>query len=164
MDPLTAWKPVDAKTTKEYHGSCACGKVQLTIPRDVTIVMSGYCHCNSCRKMTSTPLHCDFIVPIPELPHFPKDTTDLLGYTKITEHGPKRFFCTICSTFLYSCAENEKIQFFFINHTPFHAYHDIPPTFHCNYEDKIMRIQDGLIKYKCFPPLQPGWPVDVLEE
>jgi hypothetical protein len=162
-DPFTAWKPTKDKTTKELHGTCSCGKISLVVPSGTTIEVSGYCHCSSCRKMTACPFQSEFAVPFDQLSKtFPIEVNDDIGLTQITKDGPKRFFCKHCSTYLYCTLEN--INMLSVNHAPFNAFQEIPPTYHWNYAERVISVRDGLIKYEGFPPMYPGMPFTVLEE
>lgn len=160
-DPLVSWKPTKEITTKDLIGTCGCTKIELFVPQGSIVKLSGYCHCISCRKMTGCPFQSDFAIPVEQL-SFPMDDTNDLGFTQITVDGPKRFFCKKCSTYLYSYVKG--MELFFISHSSFNAFEEVPPTFHCNYGEKVIRIKDDLVKYNNFPPLYPGMSFDLVED
>jgi hypothetical protein len=164
IDPLTAWKPIRDVTSVELNGSCACGKVKLTIPIGSHINLSGFCHCKDCRRMTGCPFTADFAIPATDLIEcgFSKVGTDDMKYVQMTPNGPKRMICKECASYMY--AYEETMDVFFVLHSRFDAFQEIPLTFHCNYEDKVVRMPDGLIKYKVWPPMFPGSPFSVLED
>jgi hypothetical protein len=162
-DPQTAWKPNRDKTTKDLFGTCSCGKINLVVPKGSTIDFSGYCHCTSCQKMSSSPFQCDFGVPLDQLLNiFPIESSGDIGYTRITKNGPKRFYCKHCSTSLYCVVEDMNV--ICVHHSPFNAFDQVPPTYHCCYGERVMDVNDGIIKYKEFPPMEAGMLFDVIED
>jgi hypothetical protein len=161
IDTDASLQPPPETTKRDFHGSCACGNVKLVVPKGTTILFSGYCHCKSCQKMTSCPVTSSFGINPDDVPDFSTtEETNLLGFTQITKEGGRRFFCKTCSIYLYSYQDGS----LGVNHIPFDALTDIPPTSHWYYSNKIFPIVDGLPKYKEWPPMGPGMPCEVMED
>jgi hypothetical protein len=155
--------PTLEKAQRDIHGSCACGLVHLVVPKGSTIFFSGYCHCKSCQKMTSSPVALSFGIDATEAPDFPTvEATDILGFTQITTNGCRRFFCKKCSIYMYS--HQPDLGILSLNHIPFDALEELPPKLHVNYGSKVCRMVDGLPKYKEFPPMGPGMPFELVDD
>ncbi|SCB92742.1 GFA family protein [Gilliamella intestini] len=77
----------------QYHGSCLCGKVKLTVPFENAHLSA--CHCQTCRKWNAGPLMA--------LAH--NGEINIEGQINITHYNSsqwaERAFCKECGTHLY---------------------------------------------------------------
>ncbi|MEM9278659.1 MAG: GFA family protein [Pseudomonadota bacterium] len=72
-------------------GGCLCGAVRYTVKGE--LLWSGYCHCESCRRQTSSPVACFFGV-------YEKDMMFHGESLAIYEssQGVERSFCKVCGS------------------------------------------------------------------
>lgn len=131
---------MDARIRKSH---CMCGDVELEIEGAPAVM--AYCHCESCRRWLSAPIHASAL--------FPTDRVrvskggELLGVHKRTE-ASLRHFCKRCGAAVL-------IRHPQLGMTDVPAFSieglDYRPTLHVNYGEKVMSMRDGLPKYKDFP-------------
>ena len=79
-------------------GHCYCGDFQFSIPSNVHVNRSVYCHCESCRRAHSAPLYQ--VVYIDE-----SDFEIIAGHDLVQEFCKSncaRFFCKQCGSRLYN--------------------------------------------------------------
>jgi hypothetical protein len=130
-------------TDQTYKAGCLCGAVQLEITGDPAV--QAFCHCESCRRWLSAPIHAAALWPMPSVKVV--KGADNLGVFKRTE-ASHRQFCKSCGAAVL------------VNH-PGMGMIDVPagsvvglsykPTLHVNYGEKVMSVHDGLPKFKDFP-------------
>jgi hypothetical protein len=130
--------------------SCLCGAVELSLT-DEPVVMT-YCHCESCRRWYSAPVHAGCLWR-QENVRIEKGADLLTTYMRTEETGSVRKFCSLCGAGVL------------VDHPPV-AMIDIPvvsvsdlvfePSVHTHYGEKIISIPDGLPKYKGFMPMVGG--------
>ncbi|HVN42070.1 MAG TPA: GFA family protein [Steroidobacteraceae bacterium] len=128
---------------KTYKASCACGAVELEITGEPAVQV--YCHCESCRRWLSAPIHAAALWPSPAV-KVVKGAENLSVY-KRTENSHRQF-CKRCGSGV------------FVGH-PSMGMTDVPagnvhglkytPNLHVNYGEKVMTVHDGLPKFKDFP-------------
>ena len=127
-------------TTK---GKCFCGAVQIEV-QGVPEAM-GYCHCNSCRSWSASPVNA-FTLWKPGNVKVTKGAEFLSGFKK-TEMSDRQF-CKQCGGHLMT------------NHPPLGLVDvfaaTIPtlkfsPGVHVNYAETVLPMKDGLPKLKDFP-------------
>jgi hypothetical protein len=126
-----------------YTGTCYCGAV--AIEASEAPVEMGYCHCDSCRRYSGSPVNA-----------FTLWKTDNAKVTKGAE-SLEKFKSSEMSVRCYckKCGGNV-----FVEH-PTLGLIDIPagvlptlnfaPTVHLNYEDTVLPMKDGLPKLRDFP-------------
>lgn len=122
---------------------CLCGAVELELRGDPSVMT--YCHCESCRRWLSAPIHAASLWPTANV-QVVKGADALVLY-KRTE-ASQRQSCTTCGAAVL------------IVH-PDIGLTDVPagsiqglvyePTLHVNYGEKVLAVRDGLPKYKGFP-------------
>lgn len=130
-------------STQRYCAGCLCGSVQLEISGDPAV--QAFCHCESCRRWLSAPLHAAALWPSTSVT-VAKGAADLVVY-KRTE-ASHRQFCRNCGAAVMVVHPNMGMT-------------DVPagsvaglsyaPTVHVNYGEKVMSVRDGLPKFRDFP-------------
>lgn len=126
----------------ERTAGCICGAVQLSITGDPAAM--AYCHCESCRRWLSAPIHAASLWPTPSV--VVTQGADKLKVWKRTEASHRQF----CS----SCGAAVLIVHPDLGMTDVPAGSiaglDYQPTMHVNYGEKVLSVKDGLPKYKGF--------------
>lgn len=127
----------------KFRSGCACGAVEVEIVGAPAVQC--YCHCESCRRWLSAPVHAAALWPTPNVNVV--RGADRLAVYKKTE-GSHRHFCTSCGAGVL------------VRH-PTLGMTDVPagtvsglayaPAFHVNYAEKVMTARDGLPKFRDFP-------------
>ncbi len=141
----------------QYKSACLCGAVQLEITGEPAAMAC--CHCDSCRRWFGAPIHGGCLYSIDKVRIVKGE--DRIGTFKYTEDSEShRKYCT-------SCSGRVMVDHPSINMT------DIPavsiqgltfvPTLHSHYAERVLRIFDGLPKYKDFDP-DVGGTGELLEE
>lgn len=127
-----------------YSGSCACGACSIQIPKSAHIIMQAYCHCHSCRQFTQAPIHAVINVPT-ETIKVTKGQDNLASYAVVST---TRFFCKTCHSAVYHTVEEYPIAGTYPS-----LLKDFPfkPQAHVCYEETVLRVKDGLPKFKNFP-------------
>ena len=126
-----------------YQASCACGAVEVELSGEPAV--QAYCHCESCRRWLSAPVHAATLWPTPNVQV--TKGADNLGMYKRTENSHRQF-CRSCGTAVL------------IKH-PALGLTDLPAAVlkglsfqsavHVNYGEKVLAVRDGLPKFKDFP-------------
>ena len=130
---------------KMHVGTCFCGAVEIEVTGDPYYM--GYCHCQSCRWWSATPLIA-FAVWKPEHVRVTRGEAHLGRYMKTVEGDSNRHFCTKCGGHLL----NDHPDFGAVNVYPSTvASVAFKPTCHLNYPETVLPMRDGLTKYKDFP-------------
>jgi len=136
-------------------GRCFCGAVEIEVEGDPEAM--GYCHCNSCRSWSASPVNAFTLWKS----HNVKVTkgVEFIGHFMKTELS-KRQFCKRCGGHLLTehpplglvdvyAATIPTIQF--------------SPEVHVNYSETVLPKKDGLPKLKDFPAELGGSGVPVPE-
>lgn len=126
-----------------YTGSCFCGAVTVEV-RGEPVAM-GYCHCESCRSWSASPVDAFTLWK-------PEDVKVTKGEDKIgTYHKTDishRQFCTVCGGHVMNRHPTFGMIDVFAAVTPGFPH---KPSLHVNYGEKVLSIRDGLPKFKDFP-------------
>jgi len=122
---------------------CFCGAVEVEIRGEPAA--QAFCHCESCRGWLGAPVHAATLWPTPNV-NVVKGA-DKLDVFQRTE-ASLRHFCTLCGAPVL------------VRH-PSLGMTDVPagtirgfthaPTVHVHYGEKVLRLRDGLPKFKDFP-------------
>jgi hypothetical protein len=125
------------------RAGCICGAVEISIAGEPSVM--AYCHCESCRGWLGAPIHAASLWPTPNVTI--EKGAEQLGTFKRTE-ASHRQFCTACGAPVL------------VRH-PQIGLTDVPagsvtglafePTLHVHYGEKVLRVVDGLPKFKDFP-------------
>ena len=128
-----------------YHARCACGAVQLKA--DGEPVVQCYCHCNSCRSFTGSPVSTPVLWPKANI-HFTAGEDKLKRYSKSGHPEGGRYSCSICNGVVGAYLADADLFDIF---SGLLSDLDFKPTVHINYENVVLPIRDGLPKFKNMP-------------
>ena len=130
---------------KRYKGECFCGAVKIEVSGEPQSM--AYCHCNSCRSWSGSPVHAstmwsaDAVTVVAGADH-------VRTFQKTPKSISHRQYCAKCGGHLM------------ISHPDFGMYDvfaaTIPtlkfvPSVHVNYSESVLPIHDGLPKFRDFP-------------
>jgi len=128
---------------KNHSGSCFCGAVHVTVTG--APVASGYCHCDSCRRWSASPVNAFTLWP-----------SDAVEVTRGAEHvgsysktpNSIRKWCTRCGGHLFAEHPGMGLVDVYAAIIP-----DFPfePAVHVNYQETRLPIHDGLPKLRDYP-------------
>ena len=128
---------------KTYSGSCFCGAVELTI-RGEPIEM-GYCHCDSCRHWSASPVNT-YTLWQSEQVEVTRGADNIGTYNKTPISYRK--WCKTCGGHLMSEIPTMGLTDIFAAVIP-----ELPftPSAHVHYQETVLRIKDGLPKFRDLP-------------
>ena len=131
-----------------YRGSCFCGAVEFTVAGEPAV--AGYCHCASCRSWAAAPVNA-FSLWAPEALRVTKGG-DRIGVFNKSELSHRKF-CTRCGGHLFTAHPPWNLVDVYVAAIP-----DFPfqPKAHVNYQDTVLRMMDGLPKFKDVPKEMGG--------
>jgi hypothetical protein len=138
----------DDNQKRTYTGRCFCGAVEIVLAGDP--VAMGYCHCDSCRQWSASPVNA-FTLWQPESVRVTKGA-DQIGTFNKTDNSFRKW-CRRCGGHLM----NQHPQWGLID-----VYAAVIPNFqfragvHVNYQETVLRIHDGLPKQKDIPAEMGG--------
>ena len=133
---------------KSYKGSCFCGTVQFTVSGDPAGM--GYCHCESCRRWSAGPVNA-FTLWKPEALRVTKGAEKIATFNK-SPHSYRKW-CRDCGGHLFTDHPGMGLVDVYaavIDDFPF------SPGIHVNYQEKKVRMKDGLPKMKDMPKEMGG--------
>jgi hypothetical protein len=137
------------------EGRCFCGAVAIEV--DGAPEAMGYCHCESCRSWSASPVNA-FSLWKPGAVRVVKGADQIATYAKTPMS--ERKYCKTCGGHVMT------------NHPPLgmvDVYQatipglDFQPMLHVNYQETVLPMKDGLPKMKDFPR-EFGGSGDVLPE
>ncbi len=131
-----------------YKGSCFCGAVEFTMSGEP--VAQGYCHCASCRAWSAGPVNAFSLWP-PDTLQVTKGA-DRIGVYNKSELSYRKF-CKTCGGHLMTAHPSWNVVDVYVAALRGFAFH---PTVHVNYENTVLRMKDGLPKFKDFPKEMGG--------
>lgn len=134
--------------SKAYEGSCFCGAVTFTVSGEPAAV--GYCHCGSCRLWSAGPVNA-FSLWAPEAVRVTKGE-DRIGVYNKSELSYRKF-CTACGGHLYAAHPPWNLVDVFAAVIPSFKFE---PKVHVNYEGTVLRMKDGLPKFRDVPKEMGG--------
>ncbi|QRM48632.1 GFA family protein [Rhizobium sp. BG6] len=140
---------------KSYSGRCFCGAVEIVATGEP--VAMGYCHCASCRHWSAGPVNA-FTLWQPQSVRVTKGGEHVEGYQK--SDTSVRKFCELCGGHLYTEHPTWGVTDVYAALLPDFKY---VPALHVNYQESVLRIRDGLPKYKDMPA-EMGGSGDLLPE
>jgi hypothetical protein len=141
--------------TRSVDGSCFCGTVQIVL-RGEPVAM-GYCHCDSCRRWSASPVNA-FTLWKPDAVRVTRGAEQVGTYNK-TPHSFRKW-CKVCGGHILT----EHPQLGLID-----VYAATIPDFaftagvHVNYQETVLRMRDGLPKLKDYPKEMGGSGLSVPE-
>ena len=128
---------------KTYNGSCFCGDVEIQVTGEP--VLSGYCHCNSCREWSAAPMST-FILWKPQSVKITKGEDNIITYTK-TEQSYRKS-CKTCGGHLFT--DFRPVELFDVYPAVIPEF-NFEPEMHVHYQESVISIKDSLPKYKDVP-------------
>ncbi len=140
---------------KSYSGRCFCGAVEIVATGEPEAM--GYCHCASCRHWSAGPVNA-FTLWQPQSVRVTKGGEHVEGYQK--SDTSVRKFCELCGGHLYTEHPTWGVTDVYAALLPDFKY---VPALHVNYQESVLRIRDGLPKYKDMPA-EMGGSGDLLPE
>jgi hypothetical protein len=132
----------------ESKGSCFCGAVEIRVVGKPAAM--GYCHCESCREWSASPVNAFTLWP-PSAVTVTRGAEHLGVYSK-SERSLRRW-CKKCGGHVlteHPLWDLIDVYAAVIPNVPFE------PRLHVNYAESILRIPDGLPKQKDLPKEMGG--------
>jgi hypothetical protein len=126
-----------------HVGQCFCGAVEVTVEGEPAGM--GYCHCQSCRSWSGGPVNAFSLWP-PQSVKVTKGQDKLATFTK--NPSSERQYCSTCGGHLMTNHPGLKLVDVFSATIP---TLDFKPGLHVNYQETVLRMKDGLPKFKDFP-------------
>lgn len=129
----------------KYSGQCFCGAVKIEVSGNPEVM--AYCHCNSCRSWSGSPVHASTMWKAATV-KVVAGAQHVGTFHKTPESISYRQYCKLCAGHLM------------IHHPDFEMFDvfaaTIPslkfePSLHVNYSETVLPIRDGLPKFKDFP-------------
>ena len=126
-----------------HKGSCFCGAVSISVSGEP--VGMGYCHCGSCRSWSGGPVSTFSLWKL-ESVKITKGEDKVATYakTKMSE----RQYCRSCGGHLMMRHPTLGVVDVFAASIPSLKF---VPGLHVNYSETVLRMKDGLPKFKDFP-------------
>jgi len=141
--------------TPSYEGSCFCGAVTISVTGEP--VAQGYCHCESCRSWSAGPVNA-FTLWNPEAVKVTRGAEQVGVYHK-TERSYRKF-CKACGGHLMTDHPHWKLVDVYAATIPRFTPQ---PAVHVNYAETVLRMKDGLPKFKDVPSERGGSGVTIPE-
>ena len=133
----------NANVQPSHQGACFCGSVQIRVTGEPVVM--GYCHCQSCRRWSASPVNA-FTLWKPEAVEVTKGAEQMAGFSK-TERSHRRW-CRNCGGHLYTEHPLWGVTDVYAATVPEVAFR---PMLHVNYAETVLRMADGLPKQKDMP-------------
>ena len=128
----------------KYEGSCFCGEVKVAVSGDPVAMM--VCHCAVCRSWSASPMNGATLFK-------PEDVFITAGEasyrTYAANEGHDRGFCAKCGG--HVMADHRETYGIVDVYAAILDGFEFKPTAHVNYESTVLRVKDGLPKFKDFP-------------
>ncbi len=133
---------------RTYRGRCFCGAVEFTVSGEPAA--AGYCHCTSCRAWSAGPVNA-FSLWSPDAIQVTKGADRIRVYNK--SELSYRKFCTTCGGHVFTAHPAWNLVDVYVA-----VLSDFPfqPKVHVNYEATVLRMKDGLPKFRDLPKEMGG--------
>jgi hypothetical protein len=131
-----------------HQGKCFCGAVQFVVTGDP--VAMGYCHCQSCRHWSASPVNAFSLWPADAV-KVSHGAEHISTYNKTP--ASYRKWCKVCGGHLFSEHPTLGLVDVYAAMLPTLAF---APGAHVNYRESVLRIHDGVTKFKDFPANMGG--------
>ena len=139
----------------DHRGTCFCGAVEITVSGEPAAM--GYCHCESCRSWSAAPVNA-FTLWKPEAVRITQGA-DKIGTFNKTPRSLRKW-CTSCGGHLFTEHPGWGLTDVYAATIPAFPYR---AGVHVNYEERRLRMSDGLPKMKDVPKEMGGSGVEVPE-
>jgi len=126
-----------------YQGACFCGAVKFQVTG--APVAAGYCHCDSCRKWSASPINA-FSLWKPDALQVTQGEDNIGTYNK-TERSFRKW-CKTCGGHIFTSHPELGLVDVYAGVIP-----DFPfePHLHVFYEETVLHVKDGLPKMADIP-------------
>ncbi len=131
-----------------YKGSCFCGAIEFTVTGEP--VAAGYCHCGSCRSWSAGPVNA-FTLWAPDAVQVTKGASELGTYNKSEQSYRK--FCRKCGGHVFTAHPPWNLVDVYAAKIPEFPFEG---KVHVNYEATVLRMKDGLPKFRDLPKEMGG--------
>lgn len=138
-----------------YPGGCFCGTVQIVVRGSALV--SGYCHCTSCRRWSASPINA-FTLWRPEAISITRGAETLASYNKTTSSF--RRWCVRCGGHVLTEHPGVELTDVFAATIPSFPFQ---PEVHLHYQESVLKIKDGLPKLRDVPR-EMGGTGDIMTE
>ncbi len=146
-------------STVVHEGSCACGAVKVAAEGDPAV--SGYCHCESCRRWHTAPVNA-WAGWVADAVTVTQGEDQILEYDNSKQGGGSiRGACRLCG----SGVLNRTRSGFTVVYPSalFGTDYVHQPTAHIYYRERVLDMQDGLPKFADLPA-ELGGSGEMIEE
>jgi hypothetical protein len=141
--------------TKTIPGTCFCGSVHIEVSGEP--VAMGYCHCDSCRHWSASPVNA-FTLWKPNDVKVTKGAEHIGTYNRTTKSDRK--WCRKCGGHVFTNHPAWGVVDVYAATIPTLPF---TPGLHVNYQETKLRIKDGLPKMKDMPAEMGGSGVVIAE-
>ena len=131
-----------------HAGQCFCGAVQFKLSGEPAAM--GYCHCESCRSWSASPLNAFSLWP-PAALQITKGAEHIAGFSKTP--NSLRQWCTQCGGHLFSEHPTMGLVDVYAAMLPTLRFE---PALHVHYGEKVLPVKDGLPKLQDMPKEMGG--------
>lgn len=133
---------------QSFRGTCFCGAVEIEVTGEPVAV--GYCHCQSCRQWSASPVNA-FSLWKPSALEVVKGQ-DRIGVYHKSELSYRKW-CKSCGGHLFTDHPPWGLVDIYAATVPTLPF---KPGLHVNYQEHVLRIADGLPKMKDLPKEMGG--------
>ena len=133
----------EGEMANQHKGKCFCGEVAVEVSGEPEGM--GYCHCESCRSWSGGPVNA-FSLWKPDAVKVTKGAGSVGTFAKTP--GSERKFCVKCGGHLMTNHPGLGLVDVFSATIPSLKF---APGLHVNYAETVLRMKDGLPKFKDFP-------------
>ncbi len=136
-------------------GTCFCKSVEIEASGEPELML--YCHCESCRHWSAGPVNAAILWKNDNI-KITKGEELLKTYNKTP--GSTRTWCSKCGGHIMNVHPEMGLIDLYYAITPKVEFN---PKFHVHYSESVLKINDGLPKFKDMPK-EIGGSGDVIEE
>ncbi len=135
-------------STAHYEGACFCGTVRIAVSGNPTAM--GYCHCDSCRQWSASPLNAFALWP-QDAVTITHGEQHVASYSKTPRS--QRKWCRKCGGHLFTVHPHWGLTDVYAAMLP-----DLPfvAQVHVNYQETALPMSDSLPKFRDFPAEMGG--------
>ena len=133
---------------KTYQGSCFCGAVSFSVTGEPAGM--GYCHCESCRRWSAGPVNAFTLWKTGDV-KVTRGVDQIGSYAKTPKS--QRKWCRTCGGHIFTEHPHWGLTDIYaavLDGFPYQA------GVHVNYQETVLRMQDGLPKMQDLPKEMGG--------
>lgn len=134
--------------TASYDGACFCGSVRIRVRG--APAGQGYCHCESCRAWSVSPVNA-FTLWTPDSVLVLQGSDLIAGYAKTNRSLRK--YCRKCGGHLFT--EHPRLGLIDVYAATIPSF-PFAAAVHVNYQETVLRMKDGLPKFRDYPAPMGG--------